>query len=948
MTFFKLYNKLIFKILITINLSLVSHTAFSQIFSTAQNPLSVKWRQIEASGFRIIYPDEMEKEAQRMANTLPLIYPHVGSSLNTRKTSIPVLLQNRGVVANGFVQLAPKKSEFYTTPPQQFDSQDWLNNLAVHELRHVSQFDKLTAGKARPFPEDIYFAWFGISIPVWFFEGDAVGIETALTRSGRGRQPSWIMPYRARLLEGKKTTYSKAYFGSDKDITPGYYQLGYLMTSNIRSQQGKDIFDSVLTDIRKRPLRLYPFSNSLKKYTGSGTKAWFDKTAALIKKDWEQQDQQTVSQPYPLLNKKADIATNYFLPVRLADGRILALKQSKAEADHFVLIDSNRNERRLRGIATQEQPWFSYAANTIVWDEVRYDPRYKQRSYSVICSYNLKTGKTKKLTGRSRFFAPSLSADGKKIVAVKIDLSNKCNLVELDAETGKTINTIPNPENLILQMPAYDPGGSHITYIGVTEQGKTLWATDKGDNTRQLITESRQQISRPIYFKQGIAFNAHYNGIDNVYYIDTTSKKISALSASKYGAFNLSSGEGSGDTFLFNDYAFNGYNIAEGNIAGPDKQNPERFSAGPRYPGNFVNFGAATEKQENTGSVFRDIPDSSYTSRPYRTFGNLFNLHSVIPVIENEYRGGIQFRSNNLLNTFDLFAGADYYRDLNRFEYNAGIAYKALYPILRATYRNRPRRTFYSSKTGMQQADWRENNIQLQASLPLSINALNHSYSFSFNTLTSYTQRYDGLNLPIGFINTVAFPMEYNVTFNHTIRTAQRDVAPAWSQILRLVYVHQPFDQKLKGRLFAAEGFLYFPGLAKSHSFLANFNYQTATGIRRFEQEINTVYGYSNIKAKSVLNNTLLFNYRFPFAFPDAELGPLAYVKNLRAGLFCHYENIGTETSLAEPKTFGFELRSSMHLLRYQPLVDVGARFVFVNKVYNQNPILELIFNYSF
>lgn len=948
MAFFRQNNKLLFRILTTISLSLISHSVFSQIFSAGQNPLSVKWRQIEAAGFRLIYPDEMEKEAQRMANTLPLIYPHIGNSLNTRKTSIPIVLQNRGVVANGFVQLAPKKSEFYTTPPQQFDSQDWLNNLAVHELRHIAQFDKLTGGKAHPFPEDIYFAWFGISIPIWFFEGDAVSIETALTNSGRGRQPSWIMPYRASLLEGKKFSYSKAYFGSDKDVTPGYYQLGYLMASGIRSQQGKNIFDSVLTDIRKRPLRLYPFSNSLKKFTGSGTKAWFDKTTALLKKDWKQQDQNTISQSYPVLNKKADIATSYFLPVRLADGRLLALKQSKAEADHFVIIDSNKKEHRLQGIAVQEQPWFSYADNIIVWDEIRYDPRYKQRSYSVICSYNLKTRKTKKLTGRSRLFSPSLSADGKKIVAVKFDLSNKCNLVELDAGTGKIINTIPNPENLILQTPSYDPGGNHITYISVSEQGKALWTTDRGDNIRQLIAKSRQQLGRPVYFQQGIAFNAHYNGVDNIYHIDTASRKIGALSASKYGAQNISPNTGTGrQSFLFSNYGVNGYEIAEAK-AETDKQEPEQITGAPGYPGNFVYFGAAAETQENTGSVFGNIPDSSYASKPYRTFGNLFNLHSVIPVIENEYRGGIQFRSNNLLNTFDLFAGADYYRDLNRFEYNAGISYKALYPILRAIYRNRPRRTFYNSKAGIQQGDWRENNIQLQASVPLSINALNHSYNFSFNTLTSYTQRYDAENLPSNFIKTVIFPMEYNMTFTHTTRLAQRDIAPRWAQTLRFVYVHQPFDSQLGGRLFAAEGFLYFPGLAKNHSFLANFNYQTATGIRRFDQEINTVYGYNNIKAKSGLNNTLLFNYRFPFAFPDAELGPVAYIRNLRTSLFCHYENIGTETNLAEPKTFGFELRSSMHLLRYMPLVDIGARFVFVNKVYNQNPILELIFNYSF
>ena len=83
-------------------------------------------------------------------------------------------------------------------------------------------------------------------------------------------------------------------------------------------------------------------------------------------------------------------------------------------------------------------------------------------------------------------------------------------------------------------------------------------------------------------------------------------------------------------------------------------------------------------------------------------------------------------------------------------------------------------------------------------------------------------------------------------------------------------------------------------------------------------------------------------------AFPDAEIGSLAYIRNLRGGFFSHYENIGNQTNLAQPKTFGFELRSSLNLLRYQPVIDLGTRVIFVNKKYNQNPILELIFNYSF
>ncbi|MFP5079588.1 hypothetical protein [Pedobacter sp. JCM 36344] len=933
---------MIISIIATSASTFISIDSKAQIFNNSQNPLSVKWRQISANGFRIIYPSELEKEAQRMANTLGYIYPRVGASLRREKTAIPLLLQNRGVIANGFVQLAPKKSEFFTTPPQQFDSQDWLNNLAVHELRHIAQFDKLTGGKTHPFPEDVYFAWFGASLPLWFFEGDAVTIETALTKAGRGRQPSWIMPYRTNLLTSKNYSYSKINLGSSKDVTPGYYQYGYLNVSNIKKQFGKDIFDSVLTDIRHRPLRLYPFSNSLKKYTRSGTKKWFNQTTELLKTEWEKQASTLNTKNYASLNKPSKYATNYFLPIKLPEGKILALKQSKAETSHFVLIDAaNKKEERLFGIAYQEQPWFSYANNMITWDEIRYDARYRQRSYSVICTYNLVTKKLTSLTNKTRLFSPYLSPDAKKIVAVQIDLSNQSNLVELDVATGKTLRTLPNPENPILQTPSYDATGNLITYISVSEKGKALWITNGVARNEKLITESQQQLSRPIFFNHGVAFNAHYSGIDNIYHIDTTSNKISALSASKYGAFNAT--PTTATEIIFNDYQVTGYQIAKTTIDSKSSSNTQLIDTS-----SFVNFGATTQSQESKGNVFANVPNNTFQSKPYHSLGNLFSVHSLNPTVEDEYKGGLQLVSNNLLNTFDSFAGVDYHRDLNRFEYSTGFYLKAFYPILSATYRNRPRRNFYTQNKVVKQGDWRENNVKLQASLPLTVNSFNDSYSFSLNTLSSYTQRYQLENLPSNFIKSLDFPMEYNVSFSHSTRQAERDIAPRWAQILRVSYLHQPFDNNLVGGLFAAEGYLYFPGLARNHSFLANFNYQNSWGIRRFDREINSVYGYNNILAKSKLENTLLFNYRFPIVFPDLEIGPLAYVRNLRASLFCHYENIGTETNLSEPKTYGFELRSNMNVLRYQPNVELGGRVVFVNKIYNQNPILELILNYSF
>lgn len=930
----KLNSKLIISYLTSISLSIVSHSVFGQIFSTAQNPLSVHWNAIESGGFKIIYPKELENDAQRMARTLPFIYPKVGLGLRQHKTSIPLLLQNQGTIANGFVQLGPKKSEFYTTPPQYFDSQDWLNNLAVHELRHIAQFDKLTGAKARPFPELVYFAYFGAGIPIWFFEGDAVVNETALTESGRGRQPNWIMPYRTSLLEGKKLSYSKAYFGSNKDVTPGYYQTGYLMVADMKEKFGQFISDSLLGDIRKRPFRIYPFSKSLKKYTGKNTKTYFLSTQNNVAEKWKKQQDSVVVKSYESLNKKTTLATNYFLPVRLNKNQVLALKESKQEARHFVLINDDQSEQKLFGIGYQEYPWFSLKNNMIIWDEIRYDPRYKQRSYSVICSYNLQTKKFRKLSSQSRLFSPTLSSDGKKIIAVKVELNNQFDLVEIDASTEKILKTFPNLENEILQTPSYDLTGNKIAYISVTEKGKNLCLLE-GDKKTLLIAESRQQLSRPIFIDDKIAFNAHFNGIDNIYEIAINTKKISALTASKYGAFNPSvTMDGK---VIFNDYKINGYEIVETDIAQK-----------PIGENGFVDFAAAAEKQENIGNVFNNIPDSIFQSKRYRQSLNLFSVHSLIPVIDNEYVFGLELQSNNLLNTMDFYTGAKYHRDLKRFEYTADIRYKALYPVLSVTYRNRPKRTFYRAKNVIQQGDWRENYVKLNASLPLSFNARNQTYSFTLNTATSFTQRYAPENMPSNFIKTLRFPMEYNFTFNHSVRTTERDIAPRWAQVLRATYNHQPFDQNLNGEIMALESFFYFPGFAKNHSFLASFNYQKASGVNQYATEIATVYGYNNILAKSKLQNSLLFNYRFPFAFPDWELGPLAYVRNFRTGVFSHYENIGKGTNISEPKTYGVELNTSVNILRYQPVVDLGARLVFVNKIYNQNPILEFSFNYSF
>lgn len=920
------------RILTLFTLTFCFVSCFGQFFDESQTPLSVKWRQIDHAGFRVIYPQPLEKEAQRMVNTFAHLYPIIGRSLKQFNTAAPIILQNQGTTSNGFVQLAPKKAQLYTMPPQDFDSQDWLNNLAVHELRHLAQFNKITNHQGFPFPEEIHFGYIGAAMPLWFLEGDAVSTETALTYSGRGRQPSWIMPFRTALLSGKKPSYSKAYFGSEKDVGIGYYQLGYLVNSQLQKEFGTEIGNLLLTDIQKRPLRLYPFSNSLKKFTGKSTKKYYLQTVKNLTVDWEKQLAKTNYVAYPSLNKTNSYETNYYLPVKLPSKEILTLKQSKSETPGLVAISPTKAERKLFKIGYQEQPWYSYGNGKIVWDERREDPRYKQRSYNVICLYDLQTKKRRQLTQRSRLFSPSLSNDGKTLIAVKIDMSNHSTLVWLNLETGQILDSIANPTNDHLQMPSLNHDGNKITWISVSEAGKSLWLREHGEN-KLLIENSRQQLNKPVFMNDQIAFNGHFSGVDNIYSISPETKKISALTAAKFGAFNAGIVHND-STILFNNYQPTGYEIAKITI------NPQ-----PIEEHNFVYYGQNTTHDDY---VFANVPDSIFLSKPYHPLKNLFNLHSISPTLDDAENFGIQLKSDDLLNTTRFSAGVIYESSLKQFSYNAGITYKALYPVFDVSYTNRPRLVNYRFKNAMQQAAWREDVTSLNISLPLSFSSYNHRFHFSTKAGTYYINRHLNALDATRIVNTIDFTMSYRFSFNHQVRSAERDIAPKWSQIVALLYQHRPFEKNLTGKLWALQSFFYFPGLRNNHTFLASFNYQENAGTFKTVNDIPTVYGYNQIKAKEMLSNTLLLNYRFPFLYPDLEIGALAYIRNLRATLFNHYENIGHETNVLQPKTFGLELRSDMNLLRYQPVADVGIRFIFVNKIYKQNPILELLFNYNF
>ena len=936
----KLITSLITIIILTFN----SEKAFPQLFDSEQNPPGIKFRQINTKNFQIIYPAQLETEAQRMANTLENIIAKVSSSLNQKPHRISVILQNQGTVSNGFVQLAPRRSEFFTTPSQSFDYQNWLNSLAVHEMRHVVQFDKLSGNLKRPLFESLALSMFGIILPPWYFEGDAVVTETALTNAGRGRIPEWNIILRSNLLSGKNFSYSKDYFGSAKDFTPGYYQLGFFMNSYLRRTSGKYINDSIFSRISRLPIRPYNLSNSIKTFTGLSTRQLHDSTLEELKRIWNKQLIEVAPKQYNILNKRTNkTPENFSLPQPKSNGDMIFLKSGKAHTPAIYVLRKSGETEKLFNIGPQENPWFDYSTGKVVWEEFRFDPRFQKRSFNVINIHDLKSGKSRQLTHRTRLFSPVLSSNAAVIAAVDISYSNQYSLLEISAETGRAIRRYPSPENYMLQMPSYNSTDDKIVVVGIGTTGKTLLELDrKSGKFRQLIPLQFQEILRPVYAGDQIVFKAHYNGIDNLYRLDPATGQIYQLTSVRYGAFNPSFDPES-ERIIFNSYSPEGLDIAEVKW---EKNIGEKINGPGKSSFPFVE---PLSRQEGDADVFDSIPSNKFASTRYRELTHLFYFHSAHPYSEefrDNYKYGITLQSNNKLNTLGFYAGYQYNSPLQKNEFVAGFSYKKFLPIISVDYTNQADLTYRSGETVP--VTWREHLYEAEISVPLTFNRFNNVSSVTLKTGTSYTSRY---NIDRPFANLykqIEFPMHYQLSLSHNSRRSARDLGPRWGQNLLVSYHHLPFDENINGELLTIKTSFFVPGLFRNHSTRISFNWQENSGAYRHSLDIPRVLGYSYLKDPGTPYNTLFLDYKFPLFYPDWELGPLAYIKRVKAGVFADFQNVRLNKPLT-PATFGAELRADMNLLRfYLPNFDLGERVIFLNEKPMQFPKFEFFATYNF
>src|SRR3954469_17174999 len=213
-----MYRKFI-RVLVLLLSSLNSFSQGSDFINMGNHPASVNWKYYQTPAAKIIFPNGNDSQAVRVANILNYIYDPADSltlSVGKRRKHLTMIIQTNQVISNGYVGLSPYRSEYFATGTQnlnQLGTTDWMDLLSLHEYRHALQYINGRRGLTQFLywlgGENFWAVAYGLSVPNWYAEGDAVQTETVLSPLGRGRTPYFFKEQKALLFNDKKYSYMK-------------------------------------------------------------------------------------------------------------------------------------------------------------------------------------------------------------------------------------------------------------------------------------------------------------------------------------------------------------------------------------------------------------------------------------------------------------------------------------------------------------------------------------------------------------------------------------------------------------------------------------------------------------------------------------------------------------------------------------------------------------------
>lgn len=892
----------------------------AQFYNTGQAPSSVRWMQIKTENFQIIYPSGFFKEANRAANLLEYAYNYSSQDYSKEPKKISVILYNQSVRSNGYVVWAPKRAEWVTTPPQDTYVQDWLEQLALHEYRHVVQLDNLEQGLTR-----ILNFVFGQMItgvvtaylPFWFLEGDAVVNETTLSSTGRGRSPDFNLELRTIEMEmDKRFSYDQSYLGSYKHFIPDHYKYGYHMVTYAKLKYNNNIWGETIDKVGRKPYLGAPFYFGIRE-NGAQSKvrlyhASFDSLGNLWKSESEKK---SYHQAEYFNIPKSKHFTNYKY-VQYTPYGIFAVKNSIDDITRFIFI-SDSSESVIHTPGRYANGTVSAGQKYAVWTEYQSHVRWQKKDFSVVKLLELANGNVKQLTIRSRIFSPSLSPSDESIACIKIDEQNHYSILIINSFNGETENEILfHTKEQIFQVAWLNE--ETLAYVSMSENKKKIGQVAISTKENKVLFESGlTNISYLHTHDSSIYFTYDLEMEKNIYRLDMHSNNVYKITSSKYSADypwvkdNL---------MYYSEFTVNGYVPVKIEL---NSYKQESLAHIEKY--NYVWADGLTNRaganiQEDT------IHLVNYDSSKYNRLLNSFYLHSWTPFyfdvedfisMNPTIYPGVTILSQNKLSTITSSISYFYANQIHNIK--PKITIERFFPVfeISALIKNHP--SIYYIE-GVQAPENLSNEYDITMRCYLPLNLTRNKYNRFLQPVISY-----------GFTNEYYYSVHDNsyklgndylaasIYISNLLKKSPKDI---YSRLGQSIYI------SMRSPLMAKESFsgtqlgivnFYFPGVFPHHSTRIYISGEYKEDkIYKYGNSLSLPKGYlERIPYSKMIRGSL--EYTFPLFYPDWSIGPLAYIKRFHASIYYDAAKI---SELRSDKTknlvsTGITIASEMHFLRF-------------------------------
>ncbi|MEX2231032.1 MAG: hypothetical protein WD824_02640, partial [Cyclobacteriaceae bacterium] len=698
---------------------------------------------------------------------------------------------------------------------------------------------------------------------------------------------------------------------------------------------------------------------AIKKESGLYVKDLYSEMADNLAAEWKKELDGMVLTPFMKVNSRNNRAyTDYLYPQPLADGTILVMKKGIGDIEQFVLLQKGDEKVFTPGLIN-DTGMLSAEGSTVVWNEYGYDPRWRIKNYSQIKTFNLSTRRKNRVgPKRSRYASAAITAQGDKIATVETSVEYETSLVVLDARNGTVLKKFPNPDNAFYSMPRWSPDGKNIVVLKTVSKGKTIVLIDYPSGTiKDLLPVTQENVGYPVLYDNYVLFNSPESGIDNIYAIDLNTQKRFQITSSRLGAYNPAVSS-DGETLVYNDQTKDGLDV----VSIPFEPSGWKPYEVERRASLFFRH---LIEQEGHPDIFKDVPATAQPYERYRKINGIINPYNWGVTVESDLsEASVGILSRDILSTTSI--GLGYYFDISErtSALRAQVSYQGLYPIIdvSASISNRSVNEggvqFYdtlvdpvTTETREVIFKWREKNIQAGLRVPLLTTKSKYHSEVTIGNSVGLTQVSDfennidsttGRLVPRGDELAYFFrdyvdngQLLYNsFTFSayRLLKQSQRDINSKWGQQIEVQSIETPFGGDFSGRLFSAFGILYFPGLARHHSFWTYGAYQHTKfeQVRQnyvFRNQVPTPRGQTVGRFQHFYSASA--NYTLPVWYPDIAIGPLLNIQRLRTNFFFDY-GLGRSplfTSSQEYSSVGVEAKVDINIMRFLPQFDIGVRF---------------------